>query len=212
MRRESSEERRPHKSNSLMSKRLAEEPAEGDHSEKKNQLAEEPEYSDRIFEEALEELKAERVAHVERVKTMRRLVKEFKAKVLEANVLGLLNWELERWLQNAEPVNAPVPLQPITANQVGSQAARNLCVAIAKLRPEAEDEHPSRSYTKKGECLFDYIRQACVPSDRRGGRILPVNFAIDSAKSVGLVKIIDYLPRLKKISAKFHAKFKQQPE
>lgn len=202
-------ERRPHNSNSLMSKRLAEEPAEGDHSEKKTQqLAEEPEYSERIFEEALEELKAERVAHVERVKTMRRLVKEFKHQIIETKVLDLLNWELQRSLEVIEPVNAPVFCRPITANQVGSQAARNLCVAITKIRPEAEEEHPNFSYQKKGERLFDYIRQACVPSDRSGGRILP----IDSAKSIGLVKIIDYLPRLKKISAKFHAKFKQESE
>lgn len=155
-------ERRSHNSNSLMSKRLAEEPAEGDHSEKKNQLAEEPEYSDRIFEEALEELKAERVAHVERVKTMRRLVKEFKAKVLEANVLGLLNWELERGLQNAESENARMPLRPITANQVGSQAARNLCVAIAKIRPEAEDEHPSRSDCRVSKCCYIALKSATL--------------------------------------------------
>lgn len=194
-----------------MSKRLAEEPAERDHSEKKKQLAEEPEYSDRVFEEALEELKAEKAVYVEKVKTMRRLVKEFTHKMAEAKVLDVVSSNLRCHLEHTDPENAPVPLRPITAHDVGSQAAMKLRAMIYQARPDANDQHPVWG-RRKAEWLIDYINQACVPCRRDGNRILPIKLATDSAKAIGLVKIIDYLPRLKKMSAKFHAKFKVQSE
>ena len=166
----------------------------------------EPEYPEptRLFAHTLADLLEQENEAIAKLKQARRLLWDFKEAISAGDLRARLHKDgvyLEGVLHEAKPVDAPIPEGIITtADEVTEHVYSEIWEIIT----------PFIQGLPWGERsdLTNYIRQTCYPKTRKNGRMPPIGKVTKIAKAVGLSKLIEYLPKLKQASDKFHTEFK----